>query len=389
MGSAGWAGAGAESPRAARARRIARWLPAFLLVGGVIFDVLMPTHYTASPFLSAAPLVAAPLFSLGATSAVAATAAVSSVLLAVFHSGGDHALSVTEVVTVCTVALLALAINLVVRRNFRQLATVRVVAEAAQRAVLPAPPARIGPLKVAARYVAAQTDARIGGDLFAVQETPHGVRAIIGDVRGKGLEAVEAVAVVIGAFREAAEQEPSLEGLADRLERALDREGDRRVGLDQFEGFTTAVLVEIGEDGGALRLVNRGHPPPLLLLPTGHVRELSPDADALPLGMRDLAAWRDTVQELPFPAGATLLLLTDGVTEARDASGRFYEPTRRLSGRRFVGPDALLDTLIADVGRHAGGQRADDMALLALRRPGPPGLAVARRARRSPDDCAG
>ncbi|WP_232109844.1 PP2C family protein-serine/threonine phosphatase [Streptomyces buecherae] len=389
MGSPGWAGAGADSPRAAWARSVARWLPAVLLVGGVVFDLLMPMHYTASPFLSAASLVAAPLLSLRGTAAVAATAAVTSVLLAAFHSGDDQALSVTEVVTVCTVALLALAINRVVRRNFRQLATVRVVAEAAQRAVLPTPPSRIGSLRIAARYVAAQTDARIGGDLFAVQESPHGVRAIIGDVRGKGLEAVEAVAVVIGAFREAAEQERTLEGLVDRLERALDREGDRRVGLDQFEGFTTAVLAEIGDGSGGLRLINRGHPPPLLLLPTGQVRELSPETDALPLGMRDVAAWRDTVEELPFPAGAALLLLTDGVTEARDASGRFYEPARRLSGRRFASPDALLDALIADVMRHTEGQRADDMALLALRRAGAPGMVAVRRGQRAADERAG
>ncbi len=104
---------------------------------------------------------------------------------------------------------------------------------------------RIGGLAVAARYVGARADARIGGDLYAVQDTPHGVRLIVGDVRGKGLEAVEAAVIVIGAFREAAEQETSLEAVAGRLERALQREGGRRDGLDQFEGFTTAVLAEI------------------------------------------------------------------------------------------------------------------------------------------------
>ncbi|MFT2019571.1 PP2C family protein-serine/threonine phosphatase [Streptomyces sp. 796.1] len=375
MGNPGWDGAEAESPRAAHARNVLRWLPAVLLAGGVVFDLLTPSHYTASPFLTAASLIAAPLFSLRWTSVVAATAVATAVLLAFAHSAADRALSVTEVATVATVALFALAINRVVRRNYRQLATVRVVAEAAQRAVLPAPPARTGALRIAARYVAAQTDARIGGDLYAVQESPYGARVLIGDVRGKGLDAVEAVAVVVGAFGEAAEQEPALEGVVDRLERALDREGDRRAGLDQFEGFTTAVIGEIDDAGsGRLRLINRGHPPPLLLLPDGNVRELVPAAGALPLGMGDLAAWQDTVTETAFPAGATLLMLTDGVTEARDETGRFYEPTQRLGGRRFASPDGLLDTLIADVTRHTHGQRVDDMALLALRRSGP-GLA--------------
>ena len=103
---------------------------------------------------------------------------------------------------------------------------------------------------VAARYEAAQADAFIGGDLYAVQDTPHGVRLVVGDVRGKGMGAVEAVAVVIGAFREAAEQEATLEAVAQRLERALAREGTRRDGLDAFEGFTTAVLAEIPRGDG-------------------------------------------------------------------------------------------------------------------------------------------
>ncbi|WP_143664761.1 PP2C family protein-serine/threonine phosphatase, partial [Streptomyces sp. NRRL B-24572] len=180
----------------------------------------------------------------------------------------------------------------------------------AQKAVLPMPSERIGGLQCAARYEAAQADAFIGGDLFAVQDTPHGVRLIVGDVRGKGLDAVEAVAVIIGSFREAAEQERNLEGVAQRLERALAREGTRRHGLDAFEGFTTAVLAEIprGEGSGTfdgfVRIVNRGHPPPLMLYADGRVEPLEPGEAALPLGMGELAMWPDRGEARPFPAGA-------------------------------------------------------------------------------------
>ncbi|MFG2841555.1 serine/threonine-protein phosphatase, partial [Kitasatospora sp. NPDC048296] len=86
-----------------------------------------------------------------------------------------------------------------------------------QRAVLPEPPRNIGPLTVAAGYTAAQAEARIGGDFFAVQETPFGVRMIIGDVRGKGLAAVAAVSIAIGAFRQEAEYAPSLVTLGRRM----------------------------------------------------------------------------------------------------------------------------------------------------------------------------
>ena len=150
-------------------------------------------------------LIAAPLFSLAATvwTGVAATAGMALVHLRFAFDAG----AVTEVLTVATAAVLAVGINRLVGRGNARLATAREIAEAAQRAVLPEPAERIGGLEIAARYEAAQEGAFIGGDLYAVQDTPHGVRLVVGDVRGKGMGAVAVVAVLIGAFREAAEQE--------------------------------------------------------------------------------------------------------------------------------------------------------------------------------------
>ncbi len=184
--------------------------------------------------------------------------------------------------------------------------------------------------------------------------------------------AVAAVAVVIGAFREAAEQETTLEAVAQRLERALAREGTRRDGLDAFEGFTTAVLAEIRVGEGCVRLVNRGHPEPLLLRGDGRLCVLTPSEPALPLGMGELGAWPDRADESEFPPGAMLLFYTDGLSEARDAAGAFYDPATRLGGRIFPGregPHTLLATLTQEVRRHTGGATTDDMALLAVRRP--------------------
>ncbi|MEU8825880.1 PP2C family protein-serine/threonine phosphatase [Streptomyces sp. NPDC048636] len=359
-------------------RRLARWIPGLLIVGGIIFDLSSPANYTAGPFLAAAPLVAAPLLNLWATATTAVFALAAAVTLAEFHGVKDPSQALSEIITVATVTLLALLINRLVRRSDRRLASARGVAEAAQRAVLPVPPARLAGLDVAARYVAAEKYAAIGGDLYAVQDTPHGVRLVVGDVRGKGLQAVETVAILIGSFREAAEQETTLEGLAGRLERALQREGARRVDLEGFEGFTTAVLAEIPRGDTTLRVINRGHPPPLLLEGGGEggradrdgctVRRVDPEASALPLGMGELGGWPDRVTELAFAEGATLLLFTDGVTEARDREGAFYDPEDRLRGHCFGGPGELLDALVTDVELHTGGGTSDDMALLALRR---------------------
>ncbi|MFV6030918.1 PP2C family protein-serine/threonine phosphatase [Streptomyces sp. NPDC056264] len=357
------------------ARRFIRALPPLIIVGGVLFDVLTPSQYSAAPMFSAAPLIAAPFFSTLTTLLTGIAAVLASVGLHLYNGTAGEASSLTEFLTVLTVSALALLINRVVLRSGERLASARVIAETAQKAVLPTPAERIGGLQCAARYEAAQADAFIGGDLFAVQDTPWGVRLVVGDVRGKGMDAVEAVAVVIGAFREAAEQERTLEGVAQRLERALAREGTRRHGLDAFEGFTTAVLAEIprsdgsGTFDGFVRVVNRGHPPPLMLYADGRLDTWEPGEPALPLGMGDLAAWPDRAEARPYPPGATLLLYTDGLSEARNAEGVFYDPGERLAGRIFPGPEELLDALVDDVRLHTGGGSTDDMALLAVSRP--------------------
>ncbi|MFD9501036.1 PP2C family protein-serine/threonine phosphatase [Streptomyces sp. NPDC060035] len=352
----------------ARARRFVRMLPALMIVGGLVFDLATPPAVSAVPLFAAAPLIAAPFFSLASTIRTGVAAILTVLAIRIDDGTISDVAPVTELLTLVTVSVLALVINGVVRRSNDQLASARVIAETAMRAVLPTPNDRIGGLLVAARYEAAQADEFVGGDLFAVADTPHGVRLVVGDVRGKGLAAVEAVAVVIGAFREAAEQELSLEGVAQRLERALAREGTRRGGLDSMEGFVTAVLAEIPAGSGTLRIVNRGHPEPILLHADGALEVLAPTVPALPIGM-DLGVWPDRSDEWELPAGATLLVFTDGLSEARDADGAFYDPAARLRGRIFPGPDELLSALTDDVRLHTGGRSTDDMALLAVGRP--------------------
>ncbi|MFI5544450.1 PP2C family protein-serine/threonine phosphatase [Streptomyces sp. NPDC051815] len=374
-------GTGRRTPGGApgRARRVLRALPGALIALGLVFDLWAPTDFTGAPCFSAAPLIAAPLLTLRATALTGLLAVCAVFLLHVHHGTGWSARALTELATVVTVAGLALLINRVVRRSRERLASARGIAEAAQRAVLPKPAERIGGLHVSAWYEAAQAGACIGGDLYAVQDTPYGVRLAVGDVRGKGLGAVEAVAVVLGAFREAAETEPTLEAVAQRLERALEREGARRAGPDAVEGFTTCVLGEIRADADLLRLLNRGHPEPLLLHGDGRLAVLAPAEPALPLGMADLGGRQGRVREWSFPPGSTLLLYTDGLTEARDRAGDFYDPAARLRGRPVPGPQALLSALSGDVRRHTGGGAADDMALLAVGRPVRPGPSVRRR----------
>ncbi|WP_103514232.1 PP2C family protein-serine/threonine phosphatase [Streptomyces sp. SM10] len=351
-----------------RSRRFVRVLPALMICAGVAVDLSTPSEVSAVPLFAAASLIAAPFFSSAGT--VRIGAATLLVVLAIRVSDGAllKAVPITDLVTLLTVVALSLVINRVVRRGNEQLASARVIAETAMRAVLPVPEPRIGGLQIAARYEAAQADEFVGGDLFAVADTPYGVRLVLGDVRGKGLDAVSAVAVVIGAFREAAEQELSLEGVVQRLERALARESSRRGGLDSMEGFVTAVLAEIPAGSDTLRIINRGHPEPIVLHADGALDVLAPTEPALPLGM-GLDVWPDRPDEWALPAGSTFLAFTDGLSEARDAKGVFYDPAARLRGRLFPGPEELLSALTDDVRLHTGGRSTDDLALLAVGRP--------------------
>jgi serine phosphatase RsbU (regulator of sigma subunit) len=330
-----------------------------------VIDFATPQTVSAAALYAAAPLTAAPVLSLRGT---IVTGAVAFLLdLAMFGYFGYHgtAPQISELSMVATVAVIAAFLNRLLYHLQTQLRSARDIAAAVQRAVLPDPPKRSGPLRFTARYEAAQADAQIGGDLYAVVDTPFGVRCMIGDVRGKGMESVRAVATSICTFREAAMQEPNLTALLERLERAVTLDTEQSGGVAELEGFVTGVVAEFSRHGREVRLVNRGHPAPVLFL-ADTVRYVEPGQSGLPLGMTALAAGPECVDTVTFPEGATLLLYTDGITEARNEKGAFYDIVGRFAGRRYPDPDALLDDLLADVHRHSGGRRTDDMALLAI-----------------------
>lgn len=349
--------------------RYVSFLPTAMIVCGLLWNLLSPREYWGDYLLVAAVTVAGALLSLRHT--IVAGVAVVVVEAALLSAGGylgNVTATAIELANLAFTGLIAVGVNRVVARHGRRLATVRSVAEAAQRAVLPPPPARVGPLAVAALYKAAQIEALIGGDAYAVQDTPYGTRLLIADVRGKGMGAVGVVAVLIGAFRVEADQAPDLAALAHQLERALLKEGARREEEIQLEGFVTALLGEIPPDADEVRLLNCGHPAPYLLDGTT-VATLDPGEPGHPLGMSGLGVPQADPETWPLPPGGTLLLVTDGVTEARDPSGAFYEPADRLRGRGpFRQPHQLIDALVRDVERWTGGPRDDDMAILALTR---------------------
>jgi serine phosphatase RsbU (regulator of sigma subunit) len=332
-----------------------------LIIAAVVADLVTGPRSTLSPVLAALPVLAStgsrrPLVPLlgGALAVVGVT------LLAFANPGVPLIVHATAGATVLAVTVTSTAAVVLVASRERELAQVRSVSEAAQRALLRPVPARIGSLSIAVRYLAAEAEARIGGDLYEVLSTPYGTRVILGDVRGKGLQAVETAADVLGAFRDAARAEPDLALVAAHLDASLARR-------PASEEFVTAVLLSLPESGGSARMVNCGHPDPLLLRDTG-VAWADPEVRLPPLAMGALVGehYRDCA--LDFGRGDLLLLYTDGVSEARDASGRFYPVAQRLGRMRAQDPGSLLDRLIADLTAYVPHGLTDDTALLALRR---------------------
>ncbi|TSB16403.1 serine/threonine-protein phosphatase [Streptomyces benahoarensis] len=245
------------------------------------------------------------------------------------------------------------------QRREAELANVRSIAEVAQRVLLRPVPRGAGPLRIAVSYTSAVAEARIGGDLYEVVTSPGGVRIIVGDVQGKGLEAVESAAVVLGAFREAAHDEAELTAVGARVERALGRHlgGER---------FVTAVLAEIG-DGPFATLLNFGHPAPLVVRAGGAVDFAAPPERALPLGLAAYADDGPKPHTVPFAPGDQLLFYTDGVTEARDGGGRFYPLDTRATLLKDDDPEEALRAVREDVVAHAEGPLHDDAAMLLVR----------------------
>ncbi len=331
-------------------------------------DIGEAPNLRAGSLLSPAPALAAIRGSpvrVVVTSLGALVVAVFTTLIGPEEGLSYHLTIISAVVVVGFASLLASSARI---RREEQLTQVQRVAEATQLALLPPIPRRAGDLRFEARYVAAESEARIGGDLYEVVIERDRIRLIIGDVRGKGLPAIRTASAVLGAFREAAHHERTLPRVALRCSEAVARletdPGDSYAGgLAGDELFVTAVLVEI--EGRRLRLVNLGHPPPLLLNGL-HARYLGSDDTHPPLGLAHVFSRDFPEFAREWAPGERLLLYTDGIDEARDPAGRFF-PLLPVADTLLDTPiDALPDRLLAAVDRHTGRELRDDAAVVAV-----------------------
>ncbi|SCK21714.1 Stage II sporulation protein E (SpoIIE) [Streptomyces sp. WMMB 714] len=325
----------------------------------VLVDVLAGPGIGFLPMMALGPAFAGLIGNVRRSVVIGVVALALSLMLSIFNDQLGERRGYTTLFSVAGVAVAGVAATAMRKRREAELASVRSIAEAAQRVLLRPVPRHAGHLRAAVSYTSAMADARIGGDLYEVVISPTGVRLIVGDVQGKGLEAVETAAVVVGAFREAAYDEKDLMAVGERLERALSR---HLTG----EKFVTAVLAEVRERDGAT-LLNFGHPAPLLIRPDGSVSFVEPPERAMPLGLDLEDGPVPEPHVVPFVPGDQLLFYTDGVSEARDQFNRFYPIDERGDLFKDPDPDAALASVRHDLADHVGAPPHDDAAMLLLR----------------------
>lgn len=351
----------------ARTRSFVRKLPALMILGGLVFDAFTPQTFTAIPLFVAAPLIAAPFFSLASTVRTGIASMLAVIALRLYSSTLPQVVPLIELLTLATVSVLAVVINGVVRRGNEQLASARFIAETAMRAVLPQPSDRIGGLQVAARYEAAQADEFVGGDLFAVADSPQGCGWWSGTCGARGSK----------PWR--------------RWRWSWGRSGRRPSRSPRWRGGRAAGA-GAGAGGGAAgraRCVGRLHHrragrDPVRALPGAHRQSWSPRTDPAPPGRcaggAEALGARAAARHGPGGvAGADGRVGSAGRDDTAALHGRavrgaerrgvFYDPAARLRGRIFPGPEELLSALTDDVRLHTGGETTDDMALLAVVRP--------------------
>ena len=183
---------------------------------------------------------------------------------------------------------------------------------------------------------------QVGGDFYQIVTTPEGgVLIVIGDVSGKGMPAAMTVSSLVGTFRTLAHYTQS----PGEILRAM----NHRMLARSSGGFTTCLVLRIDPDG-TLTIANAGHIAPYIA-----AREASIE-NGLPLGLSADSVYSETT--LRLAPGEPLTLITDGVIEARNASGELFGFDRTAAISTKTAED------IARAAQHFG--QEDDITVLTL-----------------------
>jgi serine phosphatase RsbU (regulator of sigma subunit) len=230
------------------------------------------------------------------------------------------------------------------------------IAETLQRGLLPSPLPHIPGWSVAAMYRPAGAENEVGGDFYDVFRVPGGWMLVIGDVTGRGARAASVTAVARYTLRTAAVLTDDPLVALRTLNRALLARGD--------SALCSLAAMTISEDRfEPVRLAVAGHPPPLLIDGESVTEVIGADPV---LGAFHDAEWR--IARCEVEPGQQLVIVTDGITEAQGAEGRFGEERLRAELGGSSNPAMALQRLEASLHAFTDGGLDDDVAMLAIAR---------------------
>ena len=236
------------------------------------------------------------------------------------------------------------------------------VATVLQHSILPTRLPIIEGIESSSVYVPAGSEVEIGGDYYDLFLAPDGrVALAIGDVCGKGVEAATKTSMIKFSIRGMIAAGACPSDILAELNRALVAAGDP-------SDIVTLWLGLLDIETGRLSWANGGHPPSMLLqAETGEIVRLG-TTGAL-LGAIKSAEYGES--EIVVERGNSILMYTDGVTEAR-SQGRFFGEGRvRRALRQGGSPAVVTQRLLASVQRFSHGDLRDDAAILTLMLKGP------------------
>lgn len=203
----------------------------------------------------------------------------------------------------------------------------------------------------------------VGGDLYEVLRLDDGrLLVAVGDVSGKGIPAALFMAVTTTLLRTMARQCRRPDEILLQVNDALAAQNPRGM-------FVTLLCMIVDPVSGVVTCANAGHPPPVLLR-SGVKTDLTLTRTGMVSGiMPGVEMESETMQLQP---GDTLVIYTDGVTEAFNSSAVMFDDARLLEclGSAAGRPaDAVASTVLESVRRHAAGHpQSDDLTVVVVRR---------------------
>ena len=238
------------------------------------------------------------------------------------------------------------------------------IAETLQRSLLSAPAEDAFPgLRVQTEYEPAWKEALVGGDFYDVVALGEGrVALVVGDVTGKGLAAATHTAEVKYALRAILHEHPAPTSALSRLNSFLAQPQPGGAGPP----LVAVALAVVDARTGEAWVASAGAEHPLVLRASGSAEEIR--AGGMLLGT--LRGTEYEAQAVRLGPGDSLLLVTDGLTEARRGAEFFgYEGLTRAAQRaQAAGAGRLGEAIIADAKGFTGGTLHDDVCLLLVRR---------------------